>query len=347
MRKLIFILLFIPFTVFGQDKSVKVILRGDSIIFARNDEVIGKIGGLTSILQNMGGIPGPAGIQGMPGAKGDRGDTGLQGPPGSQGERGYQGLPGADGAQGLQGLPGSQGMPGNDGSPGAKGDKGDPGNPGSTGVSGYTPIKGVDYFDGAQGTQGIQGNPGTQGLQGIQGPAGSDATVTKTAVEAVLTGTISTHTHSGGVDPFTAKLYLAADKPTGANVTPVTLGLSFAYEANSRYAINIYAIVAPTAATTGCGFLIDVSSVVTYVGTFVSHQLAITGTLSGAASIGDLAVTSSGVSSGMVSTASQFVPGSGILVTGANTGTATFFFRSETTAVTTCKTGTLITVMKI
>jgi hypothetical protein len=344
MRKLIFILLFIPFTVFGQDKSVKVILRGDSIIFARNDEVIGKIGGLTSILQNMGGIPGPAGIQGMPGAKGDRGDTGLQG------ERGYQGLPGADGAQGLQGLPGSQGVPGNDGSPGAKGDKGDPGNqglqgvPGSTGTPGYTPIKGVDYFDGAQGTPGIKGDKGDTGNTG---PAGSDATVTKTAVEAVLTGTISTHTHTGGADPFTAKLYLAADKPTGANVTPVTLGLSFAYEANSRYAINIYAIVAPTAATTGCGFLIDVSSVVTYVGTFVSHQLAITGTLSGAASIGDLAVTSSGVSSGMVSTASQFVPGSGILVTGANTGTATFFFRSETTAVTTCKTGTLITVMKI
>jgi hypothetical protein len=344
MRKLIFILLFIPFTVFGQDKSVKVILRGDSIIFARNDEVIGKIGGLTSILQNMGGIPGPAGIQGMPGAKGDRGDTGLQG------ERGYQGLPGADGAQGLQGLPGSQGVPGNDGSPGAKGDKGDPGNqglqgvPGSTGTPGYTPIKGVDYFDGAQGTPGIKGDKGDTGNTG---PAGSDATVTKTAVEAVLTGTISTHTHTGGADPFTAKLYLAADKPTGANVTPVTLGLSFAYEANSRYAINIYAIVAPTAATTGCGFLIDVSSVVTYVGTFVSHQLAITGTLSGAASIGDLAVTSSGVSSGMVSTASQFVPGSGILITGANTGTATFFFRSETTAVTTCKTGTLITVMKI
>jgi hypothetical protein len=143
------------------------------------------------------------------------------------------------------------------------------------------------------------------------------------------------------------KLILLADKPTGANVTPVTLGLSFNYEANSQYAIDIYAIVAPTAATTGCGFMIDVSSVVTYVGTFVSHQLAITGTLSGAASIGDLAATSSGVSSGMASTASQFVSGGGILVTGANTGTATFFFRSETTAVTTCKTGTLIKITKM
>jgi hypothetical protein len=89
-------------------------------------------------------------------------------------------LPGADGTQGIQGNPGSAG---------AKGDPGDQGLPGSTGASGYTPIKGVDYFDGAQGTQGIQG---------IQGPAGSDATVTKSAVESVLTGEIATHTHASG-----------------------------------------------------------------------------------------------------------------------------------------------------
>jgi len=93
--------------------------------------------------------------------------------------------------------------------------------------------------------------------------------------------------------------------------------------------------------------MIDVSTAVTYVATHVTHQLAITGTLSGASSIGDMAVTSSGVSSGMVSTASQFVRGGGILITGANTGTATFYFRSETTAVTTCKTGTVIRIMKI
>jgi hypothetical protein len=244
----------------------------------------------------------------------------------------------------LQGEPGSDGLPGRDGSPG------------TPGTNGTTPVKGVDYFDGDPGTPGAQGNPGYtpikgvdyfDGIKGDPGTPGSDASVTKENVEAVLTGPITTHSHSGGADPFLAKLILLVDKPTGANVTPVTLGLSFNYEANSRYIIDIYALVAPTAATTGCGFMIDVSSVVSYVGTFVSHQLAASGTLSGAASIGDLAVTSSGVSSGMVGTGSNFVYGGGLLITGANAGTATFYFRSETTAVTTCKAGTVIRIMKV
>jgi hypothetical protein len=142
-------------------------------------------------------------------------------------------------------------------------------------------------------------------------------------------------------------LVLASDKPTGANVTPVTLGLSFNYEANSKYVIDIYALVAPTAATTGCGFMVDVSSAVTYVGTHVTHQLAATGTLSGAASIGDMAATRSGVSSGMPGTQSYPVVGGGILITGGNTGTATLFFRSETTAVTTCKANSIFLVTKV
>lgn len=153
-----------------------------------------------------------------------------------------------------------------------------------------------------------------------------------------------------GASEYLAKLVLAADKATAANVTPVTLGLSFNYIANKKYIIDIYALVAPTAATTGCGFLIDVSTAVTYVGTFVSHQLAVTGTISGAGSVGDKAATSSGISSGMVLAAaggSNFVYGGGILVTGANAGTAEFFFRSETTAVTTCKAGTVIRVMEV
>jgi hypothetical protein len=44
---------------------------------------------------------------------------------------------------------------------------------------------------------------------------------------------------------------------------------------------------------------------------------------------------------------SNFVMGSGILITGANTGTAELFFRSETTAITTCKSGSSIRVMKL
>lgn len=49
---------------------------------------------------------------------------------------------------------------------------------------------------GPAGAAGAKGETGERGLQGIQGPAGSDATVTKIAVEAVLTGDISTHSHS-------------------------------------------------------------------------------------------------------------------------------------------------------
>lgn len=221
---------------------------------------------------------------------------------------------------------------------------------GTDGQDGQTPVKGVDYFDGVQGTKGDKGDTGERGLQGEQGLPGvngSDATVTKSAVESVLTGEITSHSHAGGADPFLAKLILGADKPTGANTTPVTLGLSFNYEANSKYIIDMYMLVAPGAATTGCGFLIDTSSAVTYVGTFTSHQLANTGTLSGGSSIGDLGVTQMGVSSGMPSTQSNFVYGGGILITGANAGTATFFFRSETTAVTTCKSGSIIRVMKV
>ncbi len=180
-------------------------------------------------------------------------------------------------------------------------------------------------------------------------PAGAqvNADITKAEIEAKLTGAIATHTHAGGADPFIAKLVLGADKPTGANTTPITLGLSFNYEANSKYIIDLYMLVAPAVAGTGCGFLIDASTAVTYVGTFASHQLAITGTLSGGGSIGDLGATSQGVSSGMVGTGSNFVYGGGILITGANTGTATFFFRSETTAVTTCKSGSIVRVMKV
>jgi len=280
------------------------------------------------------GATGPTGPQGLPGADGA---PGTQGP---QGEQGLQGIPGNDGATGLPGDDGSQGiqgLPGNDGAPGTPGAKGDTGDTGPQGIQG---IPGNNGADGATGPQGIQG------IQGPQGNPGSDASVTKVNVEAVLTGEISSHTHAGGADPFT-KLVLAADKPTGANVTPVTTGLVFDFEANSKYVIDIFAMVAPTAATTGCGFLIDTSVAVTYVATFVSHSLALTGTLSGSTSVGDAGVTANGVSSGMPATATYPVLGGGILISGANAGTATLFFRSETTAVTTLKAGTMVRIMKM
>lgn len=107
----------------------------------------------------------------------------------------------------LKGEDGVDGPQGERGEIGPKGDTGDMGPQGAPGNDGYTPIKGVDYFDGAKGDTGAQGlkgdkgDTGSQGPQGIQGPSGSDATVTKSAVESVLTGEISSHSHasSGGM----------------------------------------------------------------------------------------------------------------------------------------------------
>jgi hypothetical protein len=54
---------------------------------------------------------------------------------------------------------------------------------GRSGNPGYTPVKGVDYFDGI------------------------DANVTKEAVEAVLTGEISSHSHAAlGAIPYAIAL---------------------------------------------------------------------------------------------------------------------------------------------
>jgi hypothetical protein len=139
---------------------------------------------------------------------------------------------------------------------------------------------------------------------------------------------------------------LASDQATGANTTPVTLtGLVFSYDANSKYRIWAMGRVAPAAATTGCGFQFDLSSAVTAINVLFFHQLANTGTLSGGHSIADDA--SVGVSSGMPGTSTYPVIVHGLLVTGADTGTAQLRFRSETTAVTTCKAGFTLVAEKI
>jgi hypothetical protein len=139
---------------------------------------------------------------------------------------------------------------------------------------------------------------------------------------------------------------LASDQATGANVTPVTLtGLVFSYEANSKYRIWFMGRVSPAAATTGCGFQFDLSSAVTAIDVQFFHQLANTGTQSGGHSIADDA--SVGVSSGLPGASTYPVTGFGLLVTGANTGTAQLRFRSETTAVITAKAGLTLVVEKI
>jgi len=139
---------------------------------------------------------------------------------------------------------------------------------------------------------------------------------------------------------------LASDQATGANTTPVDLsGLVFSYAANSTYRIWFMGKVAPAAATTGCGFQFNVSSAVTAIDVLFYHQLANTGTLSGGHSIADDA--SVGVSSGMPGTSTYSVAGQGLIITTTNTGTAQLRFRSETTAVTTCKAGFTLVVEKI
>lgn len=172
-----------------------------------------------------------------------------------------------------------------------------------------------------------------------------DPTVT-TDIQTQIDGKASVeHTHTPG-SLATLVATLASDQATGADTTPVTLtGLVFNYEANSKYRVWFMGRVAPTAATTGCGFQFDLSSAVTAIDVLFYHQLDNSGTLSGGHSIADDA--SVGVSSGMPGTSTYPIHGSGLLVTGANTGTAQLRFRSETTAVTTAKAGLTLVVEKI
>jgi hypothetical protein len=141
-------------------------------------------------------------------------------------------------------------------------------------------------------------------------------------------------------------LTLENDAATAANTTPVNLtSMSFSYAANSKYIFDMNMFTQAAAATTGHGFQLDVSSAVTQIGMSFFNQLATSGTLSGGSSVAD--DTSLGVSSGVPNTTINFVNGKGILITGANSGTAQFRFRSETNAITTCKAGSTIIVTKI
>jgi hypothetical protein len=141
------------------------------------------------------------------------------------------------GAQGIQGLSAYQvavqhgfegteaewlislkGEKGETGPKGDKGDTGEKGDTGDTGEKGDTGERGPQGLQGERGLQGIQGEQGEQGIQGPVGPKGekgdpgSDASVTKQNVEAVLTGNITTHTHNDW--------YIA--KGSTAEYTPIT-----------------------------------------------------------------------------------------------------------------------------
>ncbi len=268
----------------------------------------------------------PSGTSGLPGEKGDTGDPGYTP---VKGIDYFDGEPGGIGDKGPIGDKGETGDKGSNGDKGITGDTGADGQPGADGNKGLDGDKGLTGDKGATGDQGQQGYPGNQGADGNQGAVGDKG----------ATG-----------DPgytFTALLALSGDISTGANTTPVNLtGLVFTFAINSKYIIELFGAVSAAAATTGCGFQVDVSAAVTSVWMTFFHQLANTGTLSGGNSIADDA--SQGVSSGIPAAAGVYpVYVSGILITGANTGTAQMRFRSETTAVITCKAGTLMRVTKV
>lgn len=144
----------------------------------------------------------------------------------------------------------------------------------------------------------------------------------------------------------TVVLTLAQNAATGSNTNPVDVtGLVFNYLANSKYRIWFMGRVQPGAATAGCGFQFDLSSAVTSISVEFFHQLANSGTLSGGHSIADDA--SVGVSSGFPGTSTYPVNGSGLLITGANTGTAQLRIRSETNAGVTAIEGFTLMVEKI
>lgn len=146
--------------------------------------------------------------------------------------------------------------------------------------------------------------------------------------------------------PFSVLLEIETNISTAANITPVNLiGMSFSYQANSIYVFDLYMFVSSVAATTGIGLQLDVSSIVTKIGMNFFHQLAATGTITGGSSVTD--DSSLGVSSGVLGTGINFVNGKGILITGDNSGTAQFRFRSEVAAITTCNKDSKIIVTKI
>ena len=131
--------------------------------------------------------------------------SGEAGQPGADGDSAYEvavanGFEGdetawLDSLVGLQGELGPKGLDGANGLPGAPGDDGRE-------VELQTSATHVQwrYVDEENWTDLIPlaDITGPQGEQGVQGEDGSDATVSKVAVEAVLTGEISTHTHPGG-----------------------------------------------------------------------------------------------------------------------------------------------------
>ena len=156
------------------------------------------------------GPQGPPGI-GLPGLQGLQGLPGYQGYPGADGYTPIKGIDYFDGEEGPQGDPGLQGDPGQDG---IKGDKGDTGNQGVQGEQGppgttdHVQLIHLPYVE--SGHTGF--SPSTHNHDGTYESANSNiqthvvsqhapsnaqknSDITKSEIEAKLTGEITSHTH--------------------------------------------------------------------------------------------------------------------------------------------------------
>ena len=138
------------------------------------------------------------GIKGEKGEKGERGEQGIKGEKGEKGERGEQGIKGDKGDQGIQGERGNTG------------DKGDQGEKGDKGDNGMSPkiIEGNWWlYDDARGDYYDSGVSVSSAYE-----------LTKTNVENVLTGNITTHTHDQyALESALASYALASDLASEAD----------------------------------------------------------------------------------------------------------------------------------
>jgi hypothetical protein len=186
-------------------------------------------------------------------------------------------------------------------------------------------------------------------LDGIQAGAQVNNISDANATDLTDGGVTSLHSHAlaSGVNWGNTLVAVLADNvSTAADTNPVDLtGMVFTFEANSKYIMQFFGAVSPAANSTGEGFQINVSAAVTSVWHHHFHQSANTGAIIGGTSVADDASVS--VSSGTPATGTWTTSGFGVLVTGANTGTAQLRFRAEVNAVTTCVAGSIWIVTKV
>lgn len=80
--------------------------------------------------------------------------------------------------------------------------------------------------------------------------AQKNSDITKAEIEAKLTGELTSHSHSGGSDPWTY-VVLGSDFTISTTANNVVTGLAFAPSANAQYHIEGYYLLRTATATTG------------------------------------------------------------------------------------------------